>query len=53
MAEQQTPLALRINCYVHVCRLRGLIIGFLIKRLPGNFSLIEVAIGRLATNTLT
>ena len=53
MAEQQTPLALGVRRHVHVSRLCGLSVRFLIKRLPGDLSFIEVSVGRLTAYTLT
>lgn len=53
VAEQQTPLALRLSRHVHVGRLRGLSVSLLVEGLPGHLRFIEVTVGRLAANTLT
>lgn len=52
MAEQQASLARRVRGHVHVGGLRGLGVGFLVKGLPGALGLVDVAVGRLAADTL-
>lgn len=52
MAEQQTSLTLRVSHHVHVGGLCRLGVSLLIKGLPGDLCVMEVAVGCLTAYTL-